>query len=92
MSSNPITSQPGYWFTTYHGYLEKISEAFDSGVSSLSNDLLQAQADLSNNPSDPTYLTAYQKVMSEYNLYRNAQSSSVKSMKDIDSAIVSNFR
>lgn len=31
-------------------------------------------------------------IMSEYNLYRNAQSSAVKSMKDIDSSIVSNFR
>ncbi|KVD78005.1 type III secretion system protein PrgI [Burkholderia sp. ABCPW 14] len=76
----------------YDGYVEDIGESFDSGVLDLSDQLAKAQQDLENNPSDPTYLARYQEVMSEYNLYRNAQSSAVKAMKDIDSSIVSNFR
>ena len=73
-------------------YLWKLSKTFDAGVSGLQAAMDQAKLDLAGNPSDPTYLANYQAAMSEYNLYRNAQSSSVKAMKDIDSAIVSNFR
>lgn len=76
----------------YDGYIEHIGHQFDSGVRDLNEQLTDAQDELSNNPSDPVALANYQQVMSEYNLYRNAQSSAVKSMKDTDSAIVSNFR
>ncbi|MGL4604468.1 MAG: type III secretion system needle filament subunit SctF, partial [Iodobacter sp.] len=44
------------------------------------------------NPGDPKNLAAYQAVLSEYNLYRNAQSNVVKVYKDIDAAIIQNFR
>jgi type III secretion protein F len=73
-------------------YLMRISRSFDTGVGQLQQSLDDALAELSGSPSDPTYLANYQSAMSEYNLYRNAQTSSVKAMKDIDSSIVSNFR
>ncbi|WP_324769786.1 type III secretion system needle complex protein [Chromobacterium vaccinii] len=43
-------------------------------------------------PSDPSLLAKYQSALSEYNLYRNAQSNVVKAFKDIDAAIIQNFR
>lgn len=76
----------------YNGYLTGVGRAFDAGVKDLNQQLADAQQKLVSNPSDPVALANYQMIMSEYNLYRNAQSSAVKSMKDIDSSIVSNFR
>nr|8FVU_U Chain U, Lethal factor,Type III secretion system protein [synthetic construct] len=88
--SNPPT--PLLTDYEWSGYLTGIGRAFDTGVKDLNQQLQDAQANLTKNPSDPTALANYQMIMSEYNLYRNAQSSAVKSMKDIDSSIVSNFR
>ncbi|KGC96474.1 type III secretion apparatus needle protein [Burkholderia pseudomallei] len=89
MNNSPTTSTNNNDWT---GYLTGIGRAFDEGVKTLSDQLRAATAAMSTNPSDPAALARYQSVMSEYNLYRNAQSSAVKSMKDIDSSIVSNFR
>ncbi|WP_019101639.1 type III secretion system needle complex protein, partial [Chromobacterium haemolyticum] len=47
---------------------------------------------LNGNPSNPQLLADYQSKLSEYNLYRNAQSNTVKVFKDIDAAIIQNFR
>jgi type III secretion protein F len=88
MTNNTIPASAGNW----SGYLLALSGSFDAGVQDLQVQLNAAQAALANNPSDPTNLARYQALLSEYNLYRNAQSSAVKAMKDIDSAIVSNFR
>ncbi|EDT05170.1 type III secretion system needle protein [Burkholderia ambifaria IOP40-10] len=74
------------------GYLTNLGQGFDAGVGVLSTTLSQALSTLQTSPSDPNYLASYQEVMSDYNLYRNAQTSSVKAMKDIDSSIVGNFR
>ncbi|KVM73937.1 type III secretion system protein PrgI [Burkholderia ubonensis] len=76
----------------YNGYLNGLSKQFDQGVKDLQSQLNDAISDMTKSPSDPVCLATYQAVMSEYNLYRNAQTSSVKAMKDIDSSIVSNFR
>ncbi|KVT54032.1 type III secretion system protein PrgI [Burkholderia ubonensis] len=73
-------------------YLYNLGHGFDTGVSGLSDQLSTALSQLQASPSDPTYLAKYQEIMSDYNLYRNAQTSSVKAMKDIDSSIVGNFR
>ncbi|WP_080433501.1 type III secretion system needle complex protein [Burkholderia ubonensis] len=86
-SSLPLDDNP-----SYDGYLDQISQAFDTGVLDLQKQLDDAKDALAKDPSSPSALATYQMVMSEYNLYRNAQSSAVKSMKDIDSSIVSNFR
>ncbi|MGF6265255.1 type III secretion protein F [Paraburkholderia youngii] len=78
--------------TKYRGYLEDISAGFDTGIDDLGDQLNIALKNLQQHPSDPTSLAQYQAVLSEYNLYRNSQSSAVKAVKDIDSAIIANFR
>ncbi|MCV4698100.1 type III secretion system needle filament subunit SctF, partial [Escherichia coli] len=40
----------------------------------------------------PKFLAEYQSALAEYTLYRNAQSNVVKAYKDLDSAIIQNFR
>lgn len=71
-------------------YITKQSKDFDT--TALHAAVETSLADLIKNPSDPTKLATYQSTLSEYNLYRNAQSNVVKSFKDIDAAIIQNFR
>nr|WP_241391627.1 type III secretion system needle complex protein [Yersinia frederiksenii]ULG19985.1 type III secretion system needle complex proteinPrgI [Yersinia frederiksenii] len=77
---------------SYEGYIDSVKAKFDSGVKDLSNQVDAALDELSQNPSDPALLAAYQSKLSEYTLYRNAQSNIVKAYKDLDSSIVQNFR
>ncbi|KVT58149.1 type III secretion system needle complex protein [Burkholderia ubonensis] len=74
------------------GYLDGISREFDTGVEDLQQQVDDALSDLATSPSDPQKLALYQSKLSEYNLYRNAQSNTVKVFKDIDAAIIQNFR
>lgn len=76
----------------WSGYLDGISNQFDNGVQDLQEQVDSALTDLSKKPSDPKLLAAYQSKLSEYNLYRSAQSNTVKVFKDIDAAIIQNFR
>ncbi|MGL5665303.1 MAG: type III secretion system needle complex protein [Shewanella sp.] len=76
----------------WSGYLDGISQKFDTGVANLQEQVDEALAELSETPSDPQLLAKYQSKLSEYNLYRNAQSNTVKVFKDIDAAIIQNFR
>lgn len=76
----------------YEGFIDKVSRKFDDGVLDLSQQTEEALDALSQNPSDPALLAAYQSKLSEYTLYRNAQSNIVKAYKDLDSSIVQNFR
>ncbi|MDW3538257.1 type III secretion system needle complex protein, partial [Escherichia coli] len=62
------------------------------GVDDLNQQVEKALEDLATNPSDPKFLAEYQSALSEYTLYRNAQSNVVKAYKDLDSAIIQNFR
>ncbi|WP_171923049.1 type III secretion system needle complex protein [Salmonella bongori] len=78
--------------TTWSGYLDDVSATFDTGVNNLQQDVTTALTELAKKPSDPALLAAYQSKLSEYNLYRNAQSNTVKVFKDIDAAIIQNFR
>ncbi|AXE31875.1 EscF/YscF/HrpA family type III secretion system needle major subunit [Chromobacterium phragmitis] len=75
----------------WSGYLDKTSAGFDK-VSNMQADVEKALNNLKETPSDPTLLAQYQSKLSEYNLYRNAQSNAVKAFKDIDAAIIQNFR
>lgn len=77
---------------TWSGYLDGISQKFDTGVEDLQGQVDDALLKLSQEPSDPQRLATYQSKLSEYNLYRNAQSNTVKVFKDIDAAIIQNFR
>ncbi|VED34036.1 type III secretion system protein [Escherichia coli] len=72
----------------YYGYQQQ----FDQGVDDLNQQVEKALEDLATNPSDPKFLAEYQSALAEYTLYRNAQSNVVKAYKDLDSAIIQNFR
>lgn len=76
----------------WNGYLDSVSYAFDTGVKTLGDDVVTALNALAACPSDPSLLAQYQSKLSEYNIYRNAQSNTVKVYKDIDASIVQNFR
>ncbi|BBG61914.1 type III secretion system needle complex protein [Providencia rustigianii] len=76
----------------WSGYLDDVSRTFDTGVNDLQHQIDEALKNLSEKPSDPALLAQYQSKLSEYNLYRNAQSNTVKVFKDIDAAIIQNFR
>ncbi|EAB2010819.1 TPA_asm: type III secretion system needle complex protein [Salmonella enterica subsp. salamae serovar 42:z:1,5] len=78
--------------TPWSGYLDKISAKYDAGVQDLQQQVTTALDELAKTPSDPALLAKYQSKLSEYNLYRNAQSNTVKVFKDIDAAIIQNFR
>ncbi|MFP7609877.1 type III secretion system needle complex protein [Serratia quinivorans] len=77
---------------TWDGFLSHQSAAFDTGVAALNDSLDAALKKLQADPSDPQNLAEYQSRLSEYTLYRNAQSNVVKVYKDVDSSIISNFR
>ncbi|XXB84012.1 type III secretion system needle complex protein [Chromobacterium sp. CV08] len=76
----------------WSGYLDEQSAKFDEGVKDMHKQVEDALAALKDKPSDPQLLAQYQSKLSEYNLYRNAQSNTVKAFKDIDAAIIQNFR
>ncbi|MTC48414.1 type III secretion system needle complex protein (plasmid) [Providencia sp. PROV188] len=76
----------------WSGYLDDVSLTFDQGVKDLQKQIDEALKNLATRPSDPELLAQYQSKLSEYNLYRNAQSNTVKVFKDIDAAIIQNFR
>ncbi|MCE0489052.1 type III secretion system needle filament subunit SctF [Pantoea sp. Mb-10] len=80
---------PGY---EWQGFLTVQSETFDNHVSKLNSDIQKALEELQKDPSKPENLSKYQALVSEYTLYRNAQSNITKTYKDISSAIISNFR
>lgn len=73
-------------------YIEQLSDNFDTGVVSLQQDLTDSLAALQGDPSDPVLLANYQSTLSSYTLYRNAQSNVVKAMRDIDQAIIANYK
>ncbi|RWA54567.1 type III secretion system protein PrgI [Cupriavidus sp. UYMSc13B] len=78
--------------TGYKGYIEDLSSGFDAGINDLSDQLKSATEELQKNPSNPVSLAKYQGVISDYNIYRMAQSSAVRTIKEIDSGIISNYR
>ncbi|HFZ0122019.1 TPA: type III secretion system needle complex protein [Escherichia coli] len=72
--------------------LSELSADFDKGTKTLQDELTAALEKLTENPSNPQLLAEYQSKLSEYTLYRNAQSNTVKVIKDVDAAIIQNFR
>jgi len=90
MSINNVTTlaNTGAW----DGFLTHESGRFDAGVVSLNAELEEALTALANDPSNPELLAKYQSRLSEYTLYRTAQSNVVKVYKDTSSTIASNLR
>ncbi len=78
--------------TNWDGFLSDMSATFDTGVINLNTELSAALTELTGDPSNPELLAKYQSRLSEYTLYRNAQSNVVKVYKDVASAIITNFR
>lgn len=78
--------------STWQGFLSNQSSTFDNGVTTLNSELQEALSSLTADPSNPELLAIYQSRLSEYTLYRNAQSNVVKVYKDVASAIITNFR
>ncbi|AZF10369.1 MULTISPECIES: type III secretion system needle complex protein [Pseudomonas] len=74
------------------GWLTEVSQDFDESVTDLKKALDASLDKLKGDASDPSLLADYQARLSEYNLFRNAQSNTVKVFKDIDAAIIQNFR
>lgn len=74
------------------GFITRESEAMANGVEKSKTQLEEIKEKLRDNPSDPSILAGYQAALSEYNLYRNAQSNMVKAYKDIGSSIITNFK
>ncbi|ONC26356.1 hypothetical protein AQ914_04555 [Burkholderia pseudomallei] len=74
------------------GYLSDLSQGFDNGVVTMQSNMNAALSALQDDPSDPAALANYQSELSEYNLYRNAQSAAVKTMKDTATSIITNYR
>lgn len=77
---------------SWDGFLSKQSSDFDGEVAALQMKLDDALRELHKDPSAPENLANYQALLSEYTLYRNAQSNITKTYKDVSSAIISNFR
>lgn len=78
--------------TSYEGYIDKMSKTFDNGVIDLQTQITEALENLSQNPSDPSLLATYQSKLYEYQLYRTAQSNTIKAFKDLDASIIQNYR
>jgi type III secretion protein F len=72
--------------------IEDVSHGFDTEATDLRAKLDEALAKVQTHGSDPAALSDYQAILSDYTLYRNAQSNTTKAIKDIDSATISNFR
>jgi len=73
-------------------YLDGVSADFEVGGEQMKVELGKAQSDLATDPSDPTKLAFFQSKLQQYTLFRSAQTSTVKVIKDIGSAIIQNFR
>ncbi|WP_312044114.1 type III secretion system needle filament subunit SctF [Erwinia sp.] len=80
-----ITANNGY-------YLDGVSADFEAGGQKMKDELGKAQENLATDPSDPTKLAFFQSKLQQYTLFRSAQTSTVKVIKDIGSAIIQNFR
>ncbi|POT59514.1 EscF/YscF/HrpA family type III secretion system needle major subunit [Citrobacter amalonaticus] len=73
-------------------YIEQTSNNFEKGVVSLQEKLTNALTALQADASDPKLLADYQSALSAYTLFRNAQSNVVKAFRDIDQAIIANYK
>ena len=71
--------------------LSRTSEEFNNKVTILNDQVKNALAKVQEQPSDAAALAEYQARLGDYTLFRTAQSSTVKSYKDICAAIIQNF-
>lgn len=83
-TSAPVLPAPGF----HDDFLGQQSEAFESNAVTLHDALNKALEELQKNASDPGLLAAYQSALGSYTVFRNAQTNTIKTFKDIDMSIV----
>ncbi|MDE1196467.1 MAG: type III secretion system needle filament subunit SctF [Pseudomonas sp.] len=79
-----VSPAPGF----HDDFLGQQSEAFENGAVKLHEAMNKALEDLQADSSDPGLLAAYQSALGSYTVFRNVQTNTVKTFKDIDMSIV----
>lgn len=79
-----VDPAPGF----HDDFLGQQSQAFEDGAVKLHDALNTALEELQENSSDPGLLAAYQSALGSYTVFRNVQTNTVKTFKDIDMSIV----
>lgn len=74
------------------GLMTSASHAFKFAGEDLTTREKEKRAEMAKNTSNPAVLAEYQAVVAELSILRNAQSSTVKVMKDMAATVVANFR
>ena len=85
------TTQLGQSFSDKNGFLSGLSNLFNERVVVKKGALDKALEAVTSDASNPKALADYQAALSEYTLYRNAQSNAVKAYKDVDANTIRNF-
>lgn len=72
--------------------ISKVDQYFHKPVRTQSNNLSKALEALKADTSNAAALAEYQAKLAEYNITRNAQSTSIKVIKDLAMSIIGNMR
>ncbi|EMD5789146.1 TPA: type III secretion system needle filament subunit SctF [Proteus mirabilis] len=72
--------------------ISKVDQYFHQPVKTQSNELSKALEALKADTSNAAALAEYQAKLAEYNITRNAQSTSIKVIKDLAMSIIGNMR
>lgn len=72
--------------------INKVDQYFHKPVRTQSNNLSKALEALKADTSNAAALAEYQAKLAEYNITRNAQSTSIKIVKDLAMSIIGNMR
>ncbi|CAB3798879.1 EscF/YscF/HrpA family type III secretion system needle major subunit [Pararobbsia alpina] len=72
-------------------HMHRVSNTFTSGMVKLQDELEKSLAALAADPTNPVTLAQYQANISTATLYRNAQSNTIKVLKDTDMNTIRNF-
>ena len=72
--------------------ISKVDQYFHKPVKTQSNELSKALEALKSDTSNAAALAEYQAKLAEYNITRNAQSTSTKVIKDLAMSIIGNMR
>ncbi|AZH07453.1 type III secretion system needle filament subunit SctF [Proteus mirabilis] len=72
--------------------ISKVDQYFHKPVKTQSNELSKALEALKSDTSNAAALAEYQAKLAEYNITRNAQSTSIKVIKDLAMSIIGNMR
>lgn len=83
---------PAYPVTEDVSSIDKVDDYFQEPVKNQSDALKVALEALKADTSNAVTLADYQAKLAEYNITRNAQSTSIKVVKDLAMSIIGNMR